>query len=55
MKEYRVKAIVLNLGMGEREFTDYVRASNEKEAQERFIEKHMTIEVKEVHENIYGM
>ena len=48
MKEFKVRALVLNLGLGERIVTRSIFAVDEKEAAKNFIEKYMTIEVLEV-------
>ena len=50
MKEFKVKAKVLNLGLGERIVTRSIFAVDEKDAANKFIEKYLTIEVLEVAE-----
>ena len=45
---FKIKALVLNMGLGERVITKYINAQNGNEAAETFIKTYLTIEIMEV-------
>lgn len=45
---YKIKAEVLNMGVGEIVVTKYINAESEKEAVETFIKTYLTIKILEV-------